>query len=289
MLGRFGNGGIIEFSPAAYASAGLLAVVALAGLVGVARREAGSRPGSSAGGLWLVHALTVAVVAASVLAFALRFNGGATGKYLFPAFPSLAVLLAGGWLSCLERWPHPRRAWAAAAILALSLAAAVYAIFGLLRPAYGPPRRPWPGEVGRARPLEADLGGAARVLAYKLDRERAQPGDSLRITVYWLPQDYTPAPYTVFVHVYVPGVGLIAQTDIYPGGGTYPTDVWVPGRPFVDTYTLRLPSDAPGSTAAEIVLGLYDEQTGLRLTATGADAGPAGTDWIELGTVAFGP
>jgi hypothetical protein len=170
----------------------------------------------------------------------------------------------------------------------LVLAASVYAILGLLRPSFGPPRRPWPFELDRATPLEADLGGAARLLGYRLEAPRVRPGETLRVTLYWLPEATTATPYTVFVHLYAPQAGIIAQRDLYPGGGTYPTDVWLPGRPFVDTYYLHLPPDAPIADA-RILVGLYDESSGQRLAATGADADPDGNDWIQLGTVTIAP
>lgn len=290
LLGRFGNGGIIEFSRAAYAGAGVMAVGALAGLAPLARpslaRLNWRQPPPLTAALWAVHGLTVLVITASVLAFALNFNGGATGKYLFPAFPSLAILLAAGALA----WPGPRwRGLAAAGLLALTLAASVYALFGLLLPAYGPPRRPLPFELDRATPLEADLGGVVRLLGYHLEKDSAHPGGTYRVTVYWLPQATTPIPYTVFVHLYVPGAGTVAQRDLYPGGGTYPTTVWVPGRPFVETFYLHLPPDAPTATGAQVLIGLYDEATGQRLPATGTNAGPPGTDWIEFGEIEIRP
>jgi 4-amino-4-deoxy-L-arabinose transferase-like glycosyltransferase len=287
LLGRFGNGGIIEFPLAIYALAGLFALAALAGLPRAWRRAASNRPDPAARALWLLHALVVLVVTGSVLVFALRFNGGATGKYLFPAFPSLALLVAAGWLAWFSR--PAARAWAALVLLGLSLAAVLYALFGLLRPAYGPPRAPWPGELSRAQPLEADLGGAVRLLGYSLSAQQIRPGEELRLTVYWLPLDYTPGPFTVFVHLAPPGQPPLAQVDIYPGGGTYPTDSWLLGRPFVDTYTLRLPPAAPGVGTAQVLLGLYDEHTSLRLPATGADSNPAGDDSIVLGTVTLAP
>jgi hypothetical protein len=107
------------------------------------------------------------------------------------------------------------------------------------------------------------------------------------VTVYWLPQAVTPVPYTVFVHLYVPGVGTVAQRDLYPGGGTYRTSVWVPGRPFVDTYYLHLP-DALPAAEAQVLIGLYDEATGQRLPASGANAGPS-ADWIEFGEITLVP
>lgn len=284
LLGRFGNGGIIEFSRLTYGVAGLLALAALVGwfLKLRARRTTG------AGGLWAAHVLVLAVVGASVVTFALRFNGGATGKYLFPAFPSLALLLAGGALAWFERPALARwRGWAAGALLLLSGAAMVYALFGLLLPAYGPPRQPWPGEAARATPLQADLGGAAQVVGYRLSAAEVRPGGVLRVTVYWQPLDFTPGPYTVFVHLAAPDVGVIAQQDIYPGGGTYLTDAWVLGRPFVDTYYLHLPPDAPAATA-ELRLGLYNEATGERLPVSGADAVPA-QGWVSFGQVTVTP
>jgi hypothetical protein len=143
--------------------------------------------------------------------------------------------------------------------------------------------------LSRAQPLEADLGGAARLLGYSVSAQHLRPGEALRLTVYWLPQDYTPGPFTIFVHLARSGQPPFAQVDIYPGSGTYPTDSWVLGRPFADTYTLRLPPDSLPRGTAEVLLGLYDEQTGQRLPATGASASPSGDDSIRLGTVILEP
>jgi hypothetical protein len=236
--------------------------------------------------LWAAHVLTIVTISVSVVIFALEFNGGATGKYLFPMFPSLAIVLAAGWLA----WFSPRwRSLAVMGLLGVSLAAAIYAAFGLLLPAFGPPRQPLPGEMNGATALEADLGGDARLLAYRLDKHTLRAGETLRVTVYWLPEAATAMPYAVFVHLTDPDLGTLAQRDIYPGGGTYPTTVWQAGRPFVDTYTLKMPADAPRTDHAQIVIGLYDEASGQRLTATGGDAGPPGTDWIQIGRVAVTP
>ena len=74
-----------------------------------------------------------------------------------------------------------------------------------------------------ATPVEADLGGATRLLGYHLDHTTLKPGDTLKVTVYWLPESTTPVNETVFIQLFVPNVGVIAQGDLYPGGGTYPT------------------------------------------------------------------
>ncbi len=293
LLGRFGNGGIIEFSRLTYALAGLVALAALAGWTLRLRRHRASEPRRWLPALarvgWAAQVLVIGVVAASVLYFALRYNGGATGKYLFPAFPSLALILGGGALAWFERPTLARyRPLAAVALAALSACAAAYAIGGLLLPAYGPPRQPWPGEAASAAPLQADLGGAALLTGYRLSATTVRPGDVLRVTVYWQPLDFTPGPYTVFIHLAAPEAGVIAQQDIYPGGGTYLTNAWLLGRPFVDTYYLHVPVDAPATEAAELRLGLYDEATGERLPVSGAQAVPD-QGWVAFGQVAVLP
>ncbi len=286
LLGRFGNGGTIDFSKGAYCAAGLLALFALAGLVRLWR--GGGQPNAAPvhWSFWALHAICVAVIFTSVLIFAVVFNAGATGKYQFPAFASMAIFLSAGALA----WAPPR--WhgrVTAGILLLTATASVYAMVGLLWPSYGPPRVPSRAELDGATPLEADLGGATRILGYRLDRTSVRPGDTLKISVYWLPEATTPTPQTVFAQVFVPDVGVVAQADVYPGGGTYPTNRWVAGRPFVDTYYLHIPPDAPAAAAAPILFGLYDEATGQRLTATGGDADPGGNNWIQLGAVSIQP
>src|SRR5690606_18412168 len=136
------------------------------------------------------------------------------------------VLLAAGWLA----WFRPRRRWLGEVFLAgAMLAASLYALFGLLLPTYGVPRTPSAAELRGAAPLDADIGGTARVLGYRLSQTRVRPGDSLTLTLYWQPLSRTDVPYTVFVHLLDPTLGSLAQRDTYPGQGNYATTVWDAG------------------------------------------------------------
>lgn len=295
MVGRFGFGLIVEYPDAVYWTVWALAIVAVVGLGLRLWRARRSRAASPLGGrqwpdddaaLWAMHVATVLVVAVALVLYMWWFIRGGHGRYLFTAYPSLALLLAAGGLA----WFNPRwQGWMTALGASLNFALALYGFFGLLIPTYALPRSPTQAELARLTPLDADIGGAARVVGYRLSREVVKPGEALDVAVYWRPAAATPIPYTVFVHLYAPGIGTITQEDTYPGRGNYATTAWDLGRVFVDTYHLRLPEDAPSPSSAKILLGLYDAQTMQRLPVTGANAGPAEDAWVEFGNIQVQP
>ncbi len=152
--------------------------------------------------------------------------------------------------------------------------------------AMGYPALPSAAALQRLTPLDLDIGGVARVLGYALEPPAVRPGQALTITVHWGPLASTDRPYTVFVHLVDPVLGSLAQRDTYPLDGAYATTVWIPGRPFVDTYVLSLPETAPATSAATVVVGLYDLQTLDRLPVTDPATGLAAPQaWAELGRI----
>jgi hypothetical protein len=148
-----------------------------------------------------------------------------------------------------------------------------------------PPRpAPAPAELQRRIPLDGRIADVARVEGYTLDKDRLRAGETLRVTIYWRPEAITTRPYTVFVHLYDPGSGSIAQVDTYPAQGAYPTTLWVYDHVFADTYQLTVPPQFTSARQAEIVVGLYDLQTLLRLPVAGADA-QADESWVRFGNI----
>jgi 4-amino-4-deoxy-L-arabinose transferase-like glycosyltransferase len=276
---------------------GAAAIIAFVGVVGALRllarrwsdwppsrrRDQGPR-GSSL--IWLTHAVLIAGTLAAAVSFGMSLQNGWQGRYLFPAYASLALFLAAGLLAWFPiRW----RPVVAAITLLASLALSAYALYGMIIPRYGIPPSPSPGELRQAAPLDAQIGSVARVLAYRVDSTVVHPGGVLAVTVYWQALARTASPYTVFIHLYSPETGSIAQRDTYPGLGNYATTVWDPGRTFVDTYRLYLPDDATSTEQAFILLGLYDASSGERLSVTGKAAGPAEDAWAQFGVIAVQP
>jgi len=292
MVGRFGFGLIIEYSDLIYHTAWLLAGLAALGLVPLAL--SGLRPLAARGwsqlnqvlndetALWTIHVVTLLAVTLALIVYILWYIRGGHGRYLFTAYPSLALLLAAGALA----WFRPPQQMLGLLIgSVLSLGLTLYGLFGLIIPTYAPPRSPTPTELRQMTPVDADIGQTARVLGYTLNTRLLRPGETLEVTVYWLPESQTDVPYTVFVHLLGSGVGPVAQQDTYPGLGNWPTVVWDVGRPFRDTYRLKLPPEAAPMDEAPLVLGLYDAQTMQRLPVTGANAGTLEEAWVILGKV----
>jgi hypothetical protein len=76
--------------------------------------------------------------------------------------------------------------------------------------------------------------------------------------------------YTVFFHAVGPDGSRWGQQDTMPQNGELPTSRWRPGQVIQDQYQITLATDAPISSDYRYLLGLYQWQTGERLTS-GAD------------------
>jgi hypothetical protein len=233
---------------------------------------------------WLLHALTIVAVVLALIYYMVFFIRGGHGRYLFTAYPSLALLMAAGALAWVPaRWQRAVALTLSAATFGLSL----YGLFGLLVPTYAFPRSPTAAELQQMTPLDANLGDTARVLGYRLSAATVRGGETLAVEVVWQPLSRTDIPYFVFIHLLTP-TGSIAQQDTYPGGSRYATTFWDVGRDFVDTYRLTVPADAP-TGPARLVLGLYNRETMQRLPVIGADAGSPEEAWAQFGSVTIGP
>ncbi|HKZ70959.1 MAG TPA: hypothetical protein VJ020_12815, partial [Anaerolineales bacterium] len=118
--------------------------------------------------------------------------------------------------------------------------------------------------------VNAEFGGVARLVGYRLDLLEARPGGSIKITLVWQALQPSPVPLKVFTHLY----GLSETTTVYaqhdglPANGVL-TDVWLPGEYVEDVHILAIdPSVAPGEY--RLGAGLYDSASFQRLTVLSA-------------------
>ncbi len=108
------------------------------------------------------------------------------------------------------------------------------------------------------------------------------------VTPAWDVRARPPADYQAFVHL-IDGSGrIVAQVDILPGGGgSPPTSTWETGQQIAVPLPVALP-DGLSEGTYQLTFGLYDVQTGQRLSFTGgiaADPALDGPNALLLDTV----
>jgi mannosyltransferase len=130
--------------------------------------------------------------------------------------------------------------------------------------AYLPPRV----SLAQMTPKEARLGDAFLLRGYRLEG-RPQPGDLLKLTLYWEALEPVDTNYSVFVHLSDSADRIWGQHDGQPMNGTHPTGDWTPGEIVIDQHSVRLDPETPVGRY-HLLVGMYDGTDGQRLTFTGS-------------------
>jgi len=276
LWGRFGYGQVPLPQPV-YRGLLVACVLGMAGYL-IPRRGALSRE------VLVLLVGTVLIFAAVVFYYMLIQPAGAMGRFLFPAFPAFATLLFLGLTRCLPRRGRCRHIWLVSLIVVAGMAVlAVYALVGVLAPAFTPPRPLRAAEIEAVpHPTDVQFGDVARVVGYDVRPTAVEPGGVVNVTVYWQTLARTEQPYAVFVHLLSEVGTMVAQRDTYPGLGRYPTTRWKPGVVFADTYRVPIPKTAYAPDEGIVQVGLY-LPGGARLVT------PEGDDALRLATVTIRP
>ena len=91
----------------------------------------------------------------------------------------------------------------------------------------------------------------------------------LRLKLVWRAENESGVRYRSFVHVLCDGT-MVAQSDHDPGGTL--TTAWLPGQFVVDVHELELPPEDTCPGRLTLAVGLYNPQTGSRLSPASAEA-----------------
>ncbi len=211
-----------------------------------------------------------------------------SGRHLFPATASLAILPLLGWLQLIPtRWRGKATALLAGAMFVFACICPV----AYIAPAYARPPLLSPEQI-EAIPnrLDMNFGGVMKLLGYNLQPTtyNLQPGDSLTVTLYWQSLAEMNRDYAVFVHLLDENDLVIAQRNTFPGLGSFPTTLWQAGDAIADAYTLTLPETTYAPSSAQLEVGPYDAATGERLPVYGANGELAG-DNVRFGKIGVLP
>lgn len=99
---------------------------------------------------------------------------------------------------------------------------------------------------------------------------RVSSGGEVGVTLVWRPTRRLTHDYKVFIHLYDANGNLIAQHDSVPVNELRPTSTWRANETVEDRHGVALPFGSP--SFLRLIVGLYDPQTGQRLTVGRADS-----------------
>ncbi|MCX7838218.1 MAG: hypothetical protein N2559_02005 [Anaerolineae bacterium] len=122
-------------------------------------------------------------------------------------------------------------------------------------------------ELRTAKPLHARVGDAFALSHYTLDVDRTT--NRVHVTLYWQSVAPSQTDYTVFVHLLDASGAIVAQRDVPPRDGTYPTSIWEIGEIIKDEYELQIPANARAPFS--LAIGMYLPSTQQRLPIGASD------------------
>jgi hypothetical protein len=93
-------------------------------------------------------------------------------------------------------------------------------------------------------------------------------GQTLHVRLYWVALKRMSSDYTFYLHVFGRQGVRIGRVDTFPGGGNYPTSLWVPGEVLAEEYAIPLAADAAAPVAASLRVGVYATSSSVYLPAT---------------------
>jgi len=213
-----------------------------------------------------------------------RVTWSSQGRLVFSALSAFCVLIFYG-LSELV----PRRfvRWLGVVLGGFLLVIAAAAPLVYIAPAYIRPPTLTDAEIAAIpRRLDATFGHRVRLLGYHLEATETRPGGALALTLYWQSAAPMNRNWSVFVHLLDEFDLPVAQRDMYPGQGLYPTSLWPVGETIASRYTLQLDETIYAPTVAKLEVGLYDYATDFpweRLPAS------IGGDNVRFGEIAITP
>jgi hypothetical protein len=206
------------------------------------------------------------------------------GRFLFPALPAIAVLLATGWLAWWR--PTQQSRVARLGVGGLFLLSAATLLFRLA-PVY---TRPILTAVpAQAQPVQSDFGpGLWELAGWEAPEPRA--GQNWPVTLYWRAQrefnaeERRLAPI-LFAHLVTDSGDVLAKWDGVPTGGQFPPPAWSPDVIAADSVRLQIPAHAQAGPA-RLFVGFYFKEDGqLRRVEVHSATHPTLPDTLLLGPV----
>jgi 4-amino-4-deoxy-L-arabinose transferase-like glycosyltransferase len=271
------------FPPMVFWGLGLLAVMAMVGLLRLAvRRETRAQvyaEGLVLAGTWFV------LLFISLIRYMITTPSD-EGRLLFPGIGAFALFLALGVGSVVgRRLAGVMINGVGIGLLVFCCATPFYAI----APRFASPLVASTEELLLEVPFDdadfvewvedAERTHRVRLLGMAVEPKEIHPGDVVDVTLYWEALSSSPTRLRAVVQIWTIGGRFLGQRDTVPAGEVYPPDLWRTGDVVRDVYPVRIDEDGPAVCRVAVRVLAGDELLGevsspVVLRLTGASASP---------------
>ncbi|CAG0934591.1 hypothetical protein TFLX_03565 [Thermoflexales bacterium] len=200
--------------------------------------------------LFLVGLFGVIVVA--LLTQWARVTWSSQGRLVFSAISTWSIYFVLG-LATIATRRFAKPLMAVVGVFMFSISA--LAPFTTIAPAYA---RSAPTTAVPQIPLGVTFGDQFKLLGAEVSSSSAVPGGRSEIVLYWQALKPIEKDYSTFVHLLDAHDIMVAQRDMYPGQGLWPTSQMQPGDVIASRYVLDIAATeyAPDRLTWEV--GVYD-------------------------------
>jgi 4-amino-4-deoxy-L-arabinose transferase-like glycosyltransferase len=260
----------IAFDGAIYWLIGIACLVGLAGFVAWLVRRWRSLDTATRWALGLLG-LHAAITLGSLVQWTATVLGTDQGRLIYPILPTVMLVIVTGW----AWWARGRsQNWVLGGLAAGMLILAVFTPIRYIGPVHAPAPVASEAELAAATPVNAGWNGV-RLLGFRLEEDRVQPGDKLVLHLYWEALRPIDRDLMALIQLVDDEGQFLMYTDGSPTAGRDTTDRWTPGVPLASRHLLPVPGEGqPGEYRLTISLHPFGEQTWLPVT--GPDGSPLG-------------
>ncbi len=203
------------------------------------------------------------------------------GRLVFSAISTWSIFLVLG-LATIATKRFAKLVLTVVGVFMLSVS--TLAPFTTIAPAYARsgPLTAGDGRLTEATKLNVVFGDQLKLVGAETKAAAVQPGGSIEIVLYWQATQPIERDYSTFVHLIDQNDIVVAQRDMYPGQGAWPTSQMRVGDIIASRYVLNIPSTAYAPDTLTWEVGVYDFASGQRLTV---DRGGDNVRFGSLGVV----
>jgi hypothetical protein len=201
---------------------------------------------------WAVFLLDAAITVGALIRLTAAVLATDDARLIYSIAPIVLVVLTAGWLW----WFRSRmRGLVLGGLCAGMLVLAMVTPHRYIAPIYAPAPRAGDQELAEAELLNVDWDGI-RLLGYRLESNRVQPGGKIALHLYWMARQSVDSDLLSLVQLVDTKGDFLVFRDGSPSGGRDTTDRWQSGVPIASLHLLPIPDYAQAGEY-RLTLGMH--------------------------------